>query len=1042
MRRPLPAVALTTLCLASCDDAREPQRGGPDIQVPADASPADAAPAPDTAQLRDAGPSSAQALVLGVPETASRRLTGLTGAVHVVRTEADVPHIYASNPLDLARVQGFLTARDRYFMMDLARRLAQGRIAALLGEPGLATDITSRSQGMTEVAARLATQLTTAQRASWEAYADGINAYVAAAQADELPVPSELALAAPLLGFARPADALTPFTVEDIAAFATTVIFQSGFESSDLERELGLARAEEAIAALPAAELRRSALYADIYERVEPIEPVPSIDGWPGLGSRSAPGGTGGTAPSPARPRAPAQSFAGLVKRLGDIDHLFGHVAGQPFGSNAWAIGGGGTPNGGALLAGDGHLALSVPGLFYQSALDTTVFGAGDISVAGLMVPGLPPMGVGTNGDVAWSFTYFYADVVDWYAESVELGPDGRPASTRFGDAWRPLVETQETYSVANVAALNSVGRDQTESRWTLFDGRRLMAVEGRPAEGGAAPGPGESLVNFGDGPWIPSDVDGDGEVRGVSVDYTGLDVGAALDAYESFSKARSVSEFRDLHTRLGVFGSHFNVADRDGHILATGYHAVPCREALPRDASGRWAPGADPARLLDGTRFGGFTIPFRGDGRVDEQRGAVDASACVVPFERFPAVIDPARQFVFTANNDPAGYAFDGNLANDAEYVGASWDLGFRARRIHDQLEALASAQQATPAAMSALQDDHFSPLGARYVPDLVALLDRVESEPELTDRFAAEREAFAEVRTRLQAWAMRGFDAASGVHTFYEAPSSEAREDAVATMLFNAWLGHAIHAVFDDEGLQAVDRVGDRDALMGAFDRAWRGRGPNNPLGLASWVPETQESLYFDDAQTPEFESSDLVVLTSLKNALEFLRAPPESPGQGGFGTADMSAWLWGLRHQVRLESLLIGFLGDQAGLAALFNRFSITPQTLPLAPDLARDDPRRGLVGFPRSGDAYGVDAAHPGLRAQRFEYRNGPVFRLVVELTPERARGTVVLPGGQSGLNDSPHFADQAALWLGNQTLPLRFELDDVVAGATGREVYLP
>jgi acyl-homoserine lactone acylase PvdQ len=153
-------------------------------------------------------------------------------------------------------------------------------------------------------------------------------------------------------------------------------------------------------------------------------------------------------------------------------------------------------------------------------------------------------------------------------------------------------------------------------------------------------------------------------------------------------------------------------------------------------------------------------------------------------------------------------------------------------------------------------------------------------------------------------------------------------------------------------------------------------------------------------------------------------------------------MSAWLWGLRHQVRLESLLIGFLGDQAGLAALFNRFSITPQTLPLAPDLARDDPRRGLVGFPRSGDAYGVDAAHPGLRAQRFEYRNGPVFRLVVELTPERARGTVVLPGGQSGLNDSPHFADQAALWLGNQTLPLRFELDDVVAGATGREVYLP
>ncbi|MFP4599172.1 MAG: penicillin acylase family protein [Persicimonas sp.] len=48
----------------------------------------------------------------------------------------------------------------------------------------------------------------------------------------------------------------------------------------------------------------------------------------------------------------------------------------------------------------------------------------------------------------------------------------------------------------------------------------------------------------------------------------------------------------------------------------------------------------------------------------------------------------------------------------------------------------------------------------------------------------------------------------------------------------------------------------------------------------------------------------------------------------------------------------------------------------------------------------------------------------------------------MPGGQSALTDSPHFDDQAALWLGNDTLPMRFSVEQVVEGATGREVLAP
>lgn len=154
-------------------------------------------------------------------------------------------------------------------------------------------------------------------------------------------------------------------------------------------------------------------------------------------------------------------------------------------------------------------------------------------------------------------------------------------------------------------------------------------------------------------------------------------------------------------------------------------------------------------------------------------------------------------------------------------------------------------------------------------------------------------------------------------------------------------------------------------------------------------------------------------------------------------------MDAWIWGLRHTVRFESILAPFVGDIGSFNLLISRFAITTDTLPLAEGLVADDPRKGLVGFPRPGDNDSVDAADNGYRPTRFEYRNGPVKRMVIALHPDgRVEGQNILPGGQSGLTTSEHFADQARLWLGNQTWPLRFHLAEIVDGAEGREVYVP
>src|SRR6185503_16436343 len=93
--------------------------------------------------------------VLRVPETAHFPLPTLHAPVEVIRTEANVPHVYASDAHDLFVAEGFVVARDRYAEFELGRRIGLGRLSELLGEPGLATDVKMRGQGMRALAERL-----------------------------------------------------------------------------------------------------------------------------------------------------------------------------------------------------------------------------------------------------------------------------------------------------------------------------------------------------------------------------------------------------------------------------------------------------------------------------------------------------------------------------------------------------------------------------------------------------------------------------------------------------------------------------------------------------------------------------------------------------------------------------------------------------------------------------------------------------------------------------------------------------------------------
>ncbi len=1049
-RRVLPHRRLLSLALslliagAGCgDDDPKPSDAGPDGAT--DAGPDDPPP---------------PALFEDVEQTGRYEIPGLSDHAHVVRTEMDVPHVYAKDRLDAFRVLGFVMAKDRFFQMDMTRRLAQGTLTEVLGDAALESDIENRQIGGGYITDLFEEGLSDEEAAEVDAFAEGINAYVQAVRDRRIAAPQEYQLAYLLFELRSPADLMTDWTRRDVVATGSTVLYSTSFERGDVSRERAFDGADALFEGFPDEALRRQGLTDDVMNRFAPPKDSSSAAGW-GLettGATSAPivRPRPGSLPAPRARGVELGMLGRLERRLDRVVARYHRDPSEGYGSNSWAVAGSATADGASLLAGDGHLQLSVPSLFWQYGIDTVLLGeAEETRMLGATIPGLPLMGVGTNGRVAWTQTAFFADVTDWYEEELLLDADGLPRATMFRGEEQPLRRVDEVFEVADVPALESVGRTETLARWTTFDGRWIASIEGREVTADETLGAGESRVNL-MGDWIvPSDQDGDGKISAVSFYYGPFDGGTVLRAFRLFGLADDVEDYRQALRHFIGYGGAMTASDADGSVLHSAYHAVPCRDYLPRDGgTNRFVDGADPTRLIDGTQYGAWSIPLDDQGRVDEA-AATTSEGCAVPFDQWPQALDPARQYVHHANNDPGNITTDDDLYDDPYYIGGPWIEGYRAARIEQRLEEFITRGDVTIEDMEALQGDHHSNLGEEWVPFLLEVIaaarEAAEGSPaadtpaaRMAAAFGADQEAIEEVESRMTAWRDAGYPTPSGVETFYHTPAEGDAAHAVATMIFNAWFPRFVRGVLDDEGISSsLSPAATGDTFrMRTIKLLVNGRGADNPLALGSFDAGREESVFFDDVTTAEVESSEEMGLRALTAALAFLRSDPTEPGVGGFGTDDMSAWVWGLRHRVKFESLLADFLGDDPSLSLLSDMFTIDTSTIPLADDLPASDPRSGLTWFPRPGDQFDVDAANPGLGGERFTHGSGPVFRMVIALGPDGVRGQNIIPGGQSGLPASEHFDDQVRLWLANETIPMRYLPDEVAAGALSRERFAP
>lgn len=371
------------------------------------------------------------------------RANGMIGQTIVARDERGVPLISGADRGDVAYATGFIHAQDRFFQMDLLRRVGAGELAELFGAKALPLDRSHRLHRFRARAERAVLGMSAQERAFLDRYVNGINDGLAALKAN----PFEYAL----IGV-KP----RPWTAVDsyLVVYAMYFDLQGNQQTRELAR--GWLRdnttAEQRAFLLPDASLWDAPVdAAGIAVAAAPIPPTPPA--WWGKPKEDAP------------VKVASADF---------VDHV---------GSNNWAIAGTRSKDGAAIVADDMHLGMQLPNIWYRVALQFKDDQGKPRRTVGVTLPGaLPTVVVGSNGHVAWGYTNSYGD----YLDLVTLGADpARPGQLRTPAGWETPALREEIILVKGAAA-DKFNVRETSAGPVLEAGNKLYAIRWIAHEAGA----------------------------------------------------------------------------------------------------------------------------------------------------------------------------------------------------------------------------------------------------------------------------------------------------------------------------------------------------------------------------------------------------------------------------------------------------------------------------------------------------------------------------------------------------------------------------
>lgn len=302
-------------------------------------------------------------------------VSGIGTVVEITRDAHGVPTITAGSQRDAIFALGFLHAQDRLFQMDLRRRFGAGRLSEVMGAAALGSDKWMRTLGLYRLAAASFTRQSGAFQAALDAYAEGVNSYLAVRRGA---LPPEFTL----LGYSpepwRPADTLV---LGKLLQLELSGNFRNELLKANLIKTLPPDTVQELFPNHPKYDPAVLSRLSELYRNL-PVE----------------------------------EMLAGVPREIGPL-----------YASNSWVVDGRHTVSGKPLLANDPHLGFAAPGTWYLCRIE-----APGLTLSGATIAGAPSVVLGHNQEIAWGFTATIADVEDLFVEQIDpadtrhyLGPDG-----------------------------------------------------------------------------------------------------------------------------------------------------------------------------------------------------------------------------------------------------------------------------------------------------------------------------------------------------------------------------------------------------------------------------------------------------------------------------------------------------------------------------------------------------------------------------------------------------------------------------------------
>jgi len=395
-------------------------------------------------------------------------IAGLSAPVTVQRDAHGVPHIHAATLDDLILAQGYVTAQDRLWQMDILRRHAAGELAEILGPSLIPHDRAQRILQVRTAADRAIASLPPDQLHWFQRYAQGVNDSISA-QSSHLPIEFRILRYQP-----------AQWTPRD-SILVGLAMFQ------DLTNSFPQKLNREALSAKLPPELLADLYPVGSWRDHPPTQPVIDLTN-PATDFTEIPlDKSQSKLDKPVPYAASARDLLALQQTFAPFS-TSSRCEGCTAGSNNWAVTGTRTASGKPLLSNDMHLNHSVPGVWYTADLHAPTPN-GDFHVAGVTLPGYPFVIVGHNDHIAWGFTNLGADVQDLYIEHTRGSGSAAEYQTPDG-SWHPLLHQREVIHVRNrsdvildiaatrhgvavtplISALLPQEKRQISLRWTIYD--------------------------------------------------------------------------------------------------------------------------------------------------------------------------------------------------------------------------------------------------------------------------------------------------------------------------------------------------------------------------------------------------------------------------------------------------------------------------------------------------------------------------------------------------------------------------------------------